>query len=300
VVHDRTAAVASLIAGYDLATAPHHDAAGAASSFTAASGDLSASDGAYRSLLAVLRRIGGRGLFPERSVWMRSPTLWTPVPIAHFAEALAASPGLTSVASIELVALSIAPTPDHISGLPATPTTTSTTTTTTTTLPVTVTGVTGPTGLTGALGPTGTTGATGVVGTTGSSGFGVTGSSTTTSTTTTLPIERLPQIVPPGAVADLIPTPTIAATAIVRNPGNVPLVGVTAAFTLAPQGPASAKAPTPSATLQIGTIDGGRSRFLTAPVFSVDRAVDRYVLRVIVRAAGVPTVSRSFVIEIVN
>ncbi len=283
IVSDRAAAIDSIEAGYGRATAPPHDIASASASFAAAGRSLIRADVAYRSLLSDLKVVGGRGLFPPSSWWDTDGAEWSAQGAARFAAALAFAHDLTALSSIDLVAVSVLPRPLHISGLPATPTTTtttSTTTSTTTTVPISSTGVTGVTGITG--------------------GTGFAPTTTTSTTTTTVPIERLPQVVPPGALADIPPTAVLAVTAIVRDPGNVPLTGVTVAISLTTEGKGSPAVHTRSSSLTLGTIGATRSKFVNGPTFTVTSSVSRYLLRVTVTADGVPTVSRTFGLRIAS
>ncbi len=293
VVVDRANASRAIASGYDAATAPARNAQEAAAEFRSAGSDLAAGDAAYRHLLSLLRAAGGRGLFPAHSVWDLDGAAWS-ARAGTFAAALADAPQLVAHAALELVAVAVVPTPDHITGLP-TPTTTTTSTTTTTTTTTTV-----PTGPSGASGPSGVGGVFGVSGATGATGTVAASTTSSSTTTTTVAIPRLPQIVPPGAVADLYPTRTIAVEAIVRNSGNVALDGVACVATLTPLGAGSSTASVLASTVPLGVVDPGRARYVNVPTFTLPETVRHFLLRVEVEAHGLAGVARTFTLAIAS
>ena len=262
---DRAAAVVSFAAGVSSATGPSHDVRAAELSFGAATADLARGDAAYRALLVALGP--QKGVLPA-SAWLQPPSPFGSDFASHLAGELARSPRLAELSRLAIVAISLQPAPDHITGLP------SATTTTTVVVTTTVPRTTSTTSTTLALGSTST-------------------SSTTTSvvtTTTVPPTTTTLQVPPSGSRSYLLPTPSVTVTVVVRNAGDVTVGDVSVQVSLLPTATVSGP-PSAEAMARLGTLGLGRSVAVSLGPLAISRRVASYRLQVVVTGDGVSPAS---------
>lgn len=251
VLGDRASAARSLAQMVALATGPGHDASGAAEACRVAMRAIGSSDAAQHSLIGALSHLRGVSA-PSVSTWGERGVALGSSGCTHLASVLAGDTSLESRRAIQILAVSISPTPVSISGLPSpsaastTSSTTSTTTSTTTT--TTLFGT-----------PLGASGASGAVGVAPTGPFGPSGAGTTSpTTTTTLPVTTTTlQIPPPGARSVLPPTRSISVTVIVTNSGDSAISGAV----LRTQLLAGAGQPSPARAVNLGSLAAGSSAY---------------------------------------
>ncbi len=273
VLKERSAGIALLASGINLAIDSPPDAARAALDLSSAARSFESADAAYHELTRLVRHHGHDVAMP-RSRWIVTVGNWSDAAVSSYARTLTHARSLAAAPSIGIVDVSIKPPPLRMTGLPAPTTTTlpklSTTTTTTTTT------------TTSTLPGSSTTSTT-------------TSTTTTTTTTTTLPAPTTTlQIPPAGATAVIAATKKIRVIVVVRDVGNTWISGAVISALVVPATNRAARSS--EAAANVPTLAPGASAYLALRGIHVPRPAT-YVLLVTARLRSGQSVRRSVTID---